>query len=77
MEGRVLMYIDYNHKENTHTVRGPLAALPVIFHEKLPSSVLDVGCGVGTWLAAFGKLGVGDLYGIDGIDLDEQNLLID
>src|SRR5262245_1418025 len=31
-----------------------------------PSSVIDVGCGVGTWLAAFARGGVGDFLGLDG-----------
>jgi len=29
-------------------------------------SVIDVGCGVGTWLAEFRKLGITDLLGLDG-----------
>jgi SAM-dependent methyltransferase len=31
-----------------------------------PSSVVDVGCGVGAWLAAFRKAGVDDVLGLDG-----------
>ncbi len=31
-----------------------------------PQSVVDVGCGTGTWLAAFKNHGVNDLLGIDG-----------
>ena len=31
-----------------------------------PKSVVDVGCGVGTWLAQFKQAGVDDLVGIDG-----------
>ncbi len=29
-------------------------------------AVVDVGCGAGHWLAAFGRGGVGDLLGLDG-----------
>ena len=29
-------------------------------------SVVDVGCGEGAWLAAFRKLGVDDVFGLDG-----------
>jgi SAM-dependent methyltransferase len=29
-------------------------------------SVLDVGCGLGTWLAAFQRRGIEDILGIDG-----------
>jgi len=31
-----------------------------------PSSVIDVGCGVGAWLAEFGRAGVEDALGVDG-----------
>lgn len=32
----------------------------------LPTSVVDVGCGTGEWLAVFLQLGVGEILGIDG-----------
>ena len=48
--------------------------------EKLPpvSSVVDVGCGVGTWLSSFAKLQDGevDLLGIDGPWVDPGLLVI-
>ena len=31
-----------------------------------PKSVLDVGCGTGSWLAAFKRNGVTDIWGLDG-----------
>jgi len=31
-----------------------------------PRSVLDVGCGDGTWLDAYRRLGVADYFGVDG-----------
>ena len=34
-----------------------------MFH---PSSVIDVGCGIGTFLAVFRRYGVGNVKGIDG-----------
>ncbi len=37
-------------------------------------SVVDVGCGDGTWLATFQKFGVSDILGIDG-DYVEQDFL--
>jgi 2-polyprenyl-3-methyl-5-hydroxy-6-metoxy-1,4-benzoquinol methylase len=39
-------------------------------------SVLDVGCGVGTWLAAFAKAGVETLTGLDGSYVNRDMLYI-
>ena len=40
------------------------------------SSVLDVGCARGTWLRAWTKLGIIDVYGIDGEYVDRRVLEI-
>jgi SAM-dependent methyltransferase len=42
-----------------------------------PSSVVDVGCGRGTWLAAFERAGVADVLGLDGDYVDRSALEID
>ena len=42
-----------------------------------PQSVIDVGCGVGTWLDVFKEKGVSDVLGVEGQWVDEQNLVID
>jgi SAM-dependent methyltransferase len=42
-----------------------------------PRSVLDVGCGVGTWLLAFQENGIQDLAGIDGDHVRAANFLVD
>ena len=71
------MGVDYNHAANLHTIEGPLAALPKLFPEGMPASILDVGCGTGTWLRAAFDLGVTDIFGIDGVDIPPENLLFD
>lgn len=40
------------------------------------SSVLDVGCGQGAWLAVWGEQGVDDLLGIDGNYVKRDQLLV-
>ena len=42
-----------------------------------PASVLDVGCGTGSFLAALEQVGVTDLHGIDGPWIDPEVLCID
>src|SRR5690242_16630203 len=39
---------------------------PLVFAWVRPRSVVDVGCGMGTWLAAFRRRGVEDVVGVDG-----------
>jgi SAM-dependent methyltransferase len=39
-------------------------------------SVVDVGCGLGWWAAAFRDAGVVDHLGVDGDDVDEAELVI-
>jgi hypothetical protein len=39
---------------------------PLLYREFKPTSVIDIGCGDGTWLSAFREEGVDDLLGVDG-----------
>jgi SAM-dependent methyltransferase len=41
-----------------------------------PKSLVDVGCGVGTWLAAARELGIADVLGVDGAYVDRSQLQI-
>ncbi len=41
-----------------------------------PRSVIDVGCGIGTWLSVFKECGVEDVWGIDGDYVDRRMLEI-
>ena len=40
--------------------------LPLVFEIGKPTSVVDVGCGVGAWLRAAKSLGVDEVLGLDG-----------
>lgn len=46
-------------------------------HVFLPRSVLDVGCGCGTWLKAWREAGVAKIRGIDGNTLPENLLYVE
>lgn len=52
------------------------AVVPIVYDLVRPASVLDVGCGVGTWLAEWGNAGVSDLLGVDGDYVDRSALKI-
>jgi SAM-dependent methyltransferase len=40
--------------------------VPLVMQMVHPASVIDVGCGTGTWLAVFAENGVKDILGVDG-----------
>ncbi len=50
--------------------------IPIIFEFIQPKSVIDVGCGTGTWLSVFQEYGVEDIWGVDGDYVDRKNLEI-
>ena len=50
--------------------------VPIVLEFVQPKSVIDVGCGVGTWLSVFSELGVPDIFGVDGNWVDKRLLLI-
>jgi SAM-dependent methyltransferase len=50
--------------------------IPIVLKTFTVSSVIDVGCGIGTWLCEFARLGVQNYLGIDGNYIDRDQLLI-
>ncbi len=50
--------------------------VPLLVNWFQPSSVVDVGCGAGTWLSVFRDMGVVDILGMDGSWVDQKNLEI-
>jgi SAM-dependent methyltransferase len=55
--------------------RSARVVVPLVLDLVHPQSVVDVGCGVGTWLAVFSELGVDEVLGIDR-DIDRELLEI-
>ena len=50
--------------------------VPVVYDIVRPTSVVDIGCGVGTWLAAFARAGVSESLGLDGDHVPRGELMI-
>lgn len=50
--------------------------VPFLVERFKPESVVDVGCGLGTWLSAFREQGVGTILGIDGDYVPRDKLFI-
>jgi SAM-dependent methyltransferase len=78
---RAEIYADLHGKElkpdeatNRHSANRILGILDRYLR---PQSVLDVGCGIGTWLSVLKARGVSDLAGIDGPWLKPQDAVCD
>ena len=50
--------------------------VPLVMELVRPRSVVDIGCGVGTWLSVFREHGVSRVLGIDGDYVDRRMLQI-
>lgn len=50
--------------------------LPIVFKLVKPDSVVDVGCGDGTWLSVVRELGAADIWGLDGDYVDRKTLQV-
>jgi len=50
--------------------------VPLVLELVRPRSVIDVGCGVGTWLSVFREHGMDDVLGVDGEYVDRSRLEI-
>lgn len=65
--------INYNHSQNLHIIDGPSIIFPIVKDKYKPKSILDVGCGVGTWLKIVSDYGIEDFIGIDGIEVETKD----
>jgi SAM-dependent methyltransferase len=67
----------YHHGANTHSVEGARAGFRHIGCWGPFKSLLDVGCGTGTWLRAADEAGVRELWGVDGVLIDKRSVAAD
>lgn len=56
----------YQHSELMHNLQSPQHIVPEIVRLLKPESVVDIGCGIGTFLHVFEKEGVPRILGVDG-----------
>jgi SAM-dependent methyltransferase len=50
--------------------------IPLVLELVQPRSIIDVGCGAGTWLSVCREFGVEDIFGVDGDYVDVKILKI-
>lgn len=58
------------------SLRSARIVAPIVCNLVRPSSVVDLGCGCGTWLAAFKECGVNRILGLDGDYVPRSSLAI-
>lgn len=66
--------ISFEYDEAAYNYSAASEILPWIIQLFNPSSVLDVGCGTGTWLKVARDLGVKEILGVDGA-VESKSLL--
>jgi SAM-dependent methyltransferase len=67
--------IRYIHHKEAHNLTAPEIIVPVLMDVLKPKSVVDVGCGIGTFLSVFHRQGVTDIRGYDGHWVDPEKLV--
>jgi SAM-dependent methyltransferase len=68
--------VKYIHEADTHNLGSPEIIVPFFLEKLRPRSVVDVGCGIGTFLNVFQRSGLTDVLGIDGKWVDRRKLMI-
>ena len=66
----------YIHTTDVHNTRAAEEIVPILMEWFHPKSVVDVGCGLGTWLYVFKTHGVTEVLGIEGNHLKTDLLAI-
>jgi SAM-dependent methyltransferase len=70
------MEINYIHTEDIHNSIAATEVLPYLFNLIHPESVVDIGCGTGSWLTVAKQLGAKKILGLDGVHVDTAMLRI-
>lgn len=70
--------IDFYKEQSEKSYASAKMFVPsVLKYCNFPQSVIDIGCGVGTWLRAFSENGVKTIRGIDGNNIEASYYYID
>ncbi|MDY6806236.1 MAG: methyltransferase domain-containing protein, partial [Cyanobacteriota bacterium] len=67
---------EFYENQQQGSIRSARVVVGKIMNLIQPKSVVDIGCGVGTWLSVFEECGVSDYLGVDGEYVEKQMLKI-
>jgi SAM-dependent methyltransferase len=76
MEARTPYDVEWFSRQMEGSLRSAQVVVPIVVDLVKPKCVVDVGCGVGTWLAVFKECGVENIKGLDGDYVDRSLLRI-
>lgn len=71
------LYDENFYETNQKDLNAAQTIMAYVYDKIKPKSVVDFGCGSGTWLCAIKKLGCNNILGIDGKYVKEDWLLFD
>jgi len=67
---------EFFKSQESGSSRSAQVVVPELIKLFKPKSVIDIGCGIGTWLAVFAQNGIKDYLGVDGDYVSPSQLLI-
>jgi len=67
---------EYYRRHREPSLRSAREIVPLVLALVQPRSVVEVGCGIGTWLRVFQEHGIDDVHGMDGDWVDRKMLVI-
>ncbi|MDY6994897.1 MAG: class I SAM-dependent methyltransferase [Pseudomonadota bacterium] len=67
---------EWYDKKRKSKIDSANALIPIVFDLIRPSSVIDIGCGDGTWLSLISEHGINNYLGVDGDWIDKDLLQI-
>ncbi len=80
-KGAVASMMPYNRRFYLDEQKGSLESarqiIPYVLRYIEPGCVVDVGCGIGTWLSVFKSFGIREILGVDGDHVERDLLLIE
>jgi SAM-dependent methyltransferase len=66
----------FYNKLHVGSLKSAEIIVPLLINLINPKSVIDIGCGIGSWLSVFQKFGIDDIFGVDGDWVKKEMLLI-
>ena len=66
--------MNFTYLPQAYNTKSANEVVPIVINLLNPKSVVDVGCGIGTWLSVFKDKGINDILGIDGEHVNKEIL---